>query len=89
MSTVRINDKIKNEVTPILDDLGLSLSEAINVFLRQVIMTESIPFTIKKVKYSDEMLAAIKESDEMLKNPDNYKSFDNVDDLVEDLNSDE
>ncbi len=89
MSTVRINDKIKDEVTPILDDLGLSLSEAINVFLRQVIMTESIPFTIKKTKYSAEMIAAIKEADEMLKNPNNYKSFDNVDDLMEDLNKDE
>ena len=89
MSTVRINDKIKDQVTPILDDLGLSLSEAINVFLKQVIMTESIPFVIKKVKYTDEMLQAIKEADEMLKNPDNYKSFDNVDDLVEDLNINE
>ena len=89
MSTVRINDKIKNEVTPILDELGLSLSEAINVFLKQVIMTESIPFAIKKTKYSKEMISAIKEADEMLKNPDKYKSFDNVDDLVEDLNSDE
>ena len=89
MSTVRINDKIKDEVTPILDDLGLSLSEAINVFLRQVIMTESIPFTIKKTKYSAEMIAAIKEADEMLKNPEKYKSFDNVDALMEDLNKDE
>ena len=89
MSTVRMNDKIKDEVTPILDDLGLSLSEAINVFLRQVIMTESIPFTIKKTKYSAEMIAAIKEADEMLKNPEKYKSFDNVDDLMEDLNKDE
>ncbi len=33
MSTVRINDNIKKkEVMPILDDLGLSLSEAINIF---------------------------------------------------------
>lgn len=89
MSTVRVNDKIKNEVTPILDDLGLSLSEAINIFLKQVIMTESIPFTIKKTKYSPELIAAIKEADEMLKNPDKYKSFDNVEDLMEDLKLDE
>ncbi len=89
MSTVRINDKIKEEVTPILDDLGLSLSEAINVFLKQVIMTESIPFTIKKTKYNAEMIAAIKEADEMLKNPDKHKSFDNIDDLMEALNKDE
>ena len=37
MSTVRINDEIKKEVTPILDDLGLSLSEAINIYLQSYI----------------------------------------------------
>lgn len=89
MSTVRINDDIKKEVTPILDDLGLSLSEAINVFLKQVIMTESIPFTIKKTKYSADMIEALKESEEMLKNPNNFKSFDNIDDLMKDLKKDD
>lgn len=31
------------------------------------------------------MVEAIKEADEMLKSPDKYKLFDNVDDLMEDL----
>ena len=38
MSTVRINDNIKKEVAPILEDLGLSLSEAINIFLHQYLL---------------------------------------------------
>lgn len=89
MSTVRINDDLKKEVTPILDDLGLSLGEAINVYLKQIIITESIPFKIKKSKYSDEMIAAIKEANEILKDSKKHKSFDNIDDLMEDLNSEE
>lgn len=48
MSTVRINDKIKKEVTPILDDLGLSLSEAINIFLHQIKLNNGIPFVLKR-----------------------------------------
>lgn len=48
MSTVRINDNIKKEVTPILDDLGLSLSEAINIFLHQVKINNGIPFNLKR-----------------------------------------
>ena len=48
MSTVRINPKIKEEVTPILSELGLSLSEAINIFLHQVKLNNGIPFEIKK-----------------------------------------
>ena len=48
MSTVRIDDNIKKEVVPILDDLGLSLSEAINIFLHQIKLNNGIPFSIKR-----------------------------------------
>ena len=48
MSTVRINDEIKKEVTPILNDLGISLSEAINMFLHQIKLTNGIPFQLKR-----------------------------------------
>ena len=48
MYTVRINDNIKKEVTPILDDLGLSLSEAINLFLHQIKINNGIPFSLKR-----------------------------------------
>lgn len=48
MSTVRINDNIKKEVLPILEDLGLSLSEAINLFLHQIKLNNGIPFELKR-----------------------------------------
>ena len=48
MSTVRINDDIKKEVAPILEDLGLSLSEAINIFLHQIKLNNGIPFELKR-----------------------------------------
>lgn len=48
MSTVRIDPKIKDEVVPILADLGISLSEAINMFLHQVKLNNGIPFIVKR-----------------------------------------
>lgn len=50
MSTVRINEKIKEEITPILSDLGLSLSEAINIFLHQIKLNNGLPFEVKRKK---------------------------------------
>ena len=47
MSTVRIDEKIKKEVTPILEDLGMSISEAINIFLHQVKLNKGLPFEVK------------------------------------------
>ena len=48
MSTVRINPKIRAEVMPILSELGISLSEAINMFLYQVRLNNGIPFELKR-----------------------------------------
>ena len=48
MSTVRINSKIREEVTPILDKLGISLSEAINMFLHQVKLKFHLSLKLKK-----------------------------------------
>lgn len=47
MSTVRIDENIKKEVTPILSNLGISLSEAINMFLHQIKLNNGIPFELK------------------------------------------
>ena len=53
MSTVRINPRIKEEVSPILSDLGISLSEAINMFLHQVKLNNGLPFELKIKKLTE------------------------------------
>lgn len=89
MSTVRINDNIKKDITPILESLGISLSEAINLYLHQIKLNNGIPFNlqIKEPKWSDEMLEALTEAEEMEKHPENYKKYHSVKELMEDLES--
>lgn len=89
MSTVRINDNIKKDITPILESLGISLSEAINLYLHQIKLNNGIPFNlkIKEPKWSDEMLEALAEAEEMEKHPENYKKYHSVKELMEDLES--
>jgi addiction module RelB/DinJ family antitoxin len=43
---VRLDPKTKKAATSILDKLGLSPSQAIKIFLNQVIITRAIPFSI-------------------------------------------
>ena len=43
---VRTDDKTKNASTAIFEQLGMTMSEAINLFLRQSIMRGGIPFTL-------------------------------------------
>lgn len=95
MSTVRVNDKIKEEVTPILDDLGLSLSEAINMFLHQVKMNNGIPFEIKRKDTSDlddynceygckHNYSKLKLAD-IEKEAEYNKTYDNAREMIEDI----
>lgn len=84
---IRIEPELKKEAEKTLDDLGMNVADAVTIFLKQVVLTESIPFNIKKPKYNEETLEAIKEAFEMIKHPENYKSFNSVDELMEELNS--
>ena len=43
---IRIDDQTKTASTALFDQLGITMSEAINLFLRQSIMRGGIPFTL-------------------------------------------
>ena len=44
---IMVDKKIKTDANKVLDDLGLSMSMAITIYLKQIIRTNSIPFEIK------------------------------------------
>ena len=55
--TIRIDDDVKKDVEVLFDKLGMSISGAINIFFRQAIREQAIPFTIsaktKEEKYDE------------------------------------
>jgi len=55
--TIRIDEEIKRDAEALFNKLGFSISGAINVFFRQAIREQAIPFQIKaitdKEKYDD------------------------------------
>ncbi len=44
---VRCDKKTKEQVNKILKELGMNMSKAIDIYLREIIRTKSIPFRIK------------------------------------------
>ena len=45
---IRTDRELKTKAQVILNDLGLDMSTAINIFLKQVVYQETIPFKIGK-----------------------------------------
>ena len=47
MIHVRVDDKIKSEAAETLASMGLSVSDAVRVFLTRVVVEKQLPFTLK------------------------------------------
>ena len=53
---IRIEPELKKQVEATLNDLGMNIAEAVTIFLKQVVMTDSIPFIIKKPRLNVETI---------------------------------
>ena len=86
---IRIEPELKKEVEKTLNDLGMNIADAVTIFLKQVVMTDSIPFMIKKPKFNKETLEAINETEEIMEHPENYKSYNNVYEMLEEIENED
>lgn len=82
--TFRVDENLKAQADTLFAELGMSLSTAFNIFLRQSVREQGIPFAISKNVPNAVTLAAMEaaENDE-----DIYGPFDSVDSLMEALNA--
>ncbi len=79
---IRVEPSVKQKAEKTLNDLGLSITEAVNVFLNQVILNDGIPFEIRKPKLNKETMQAIEDTK---KEKNLSKTFNNVDEMFEEL----
>lgn len=47
-TTMRIDPQLKEESSQILEDLGLTLSAAVTIFLKAVVREQGLPFEVKR-----------------------------------------
>ena len=82
--TVRMDSDIKKECESLYGELGMTLTTAINVFLRQSLRVGGLPFEVKMPKPNKETIAAMLEAERIAKDP-NVKHYDDLDELFADL----
>ena len=82
--SIRIDKDVKNEADELFKNLGLNMSTAINMFLRQSIREQSIPFEASLNTRSARLAEALKESEEILKD-ESRVGYDNFEDLLKAL----
>lgn len=84
-TSISLDADVKAKAQELFADFGLDLSTAINIFLRQSIRENSIPFPIQRDVPNADTIAAMKELEEMEKNPESYKRYDSFSDVLKEV----
>ena len=61
--TVRMDPELKQDCTEILEKIGITPSQAITFYFRQIVLNKGIPFELRVP--SDEMVLALQEADDI------------------------
>ena len=85
-TNIKIDAELKEQSQALFESLGLSMSTAINMFLRQAVREQAIPFRVGKPLPNLEPLRAIEDA---RKGIGLSRGFSSVAELMEDLNADD
>ena len=81
---IRIEETTKKQAVELLEGLGLNLSDAVNMFLKQVVLRNGIPFDVKYPEFKPEVVEAMEEARKISRSPD-VKGYSDIDELFKEL----
>ena len=82
--SIRMDSEIKNRADALFDELGMNMSTAFNIFVRQALREGGLPFEVKLNYPNGETVAAMLEAERIANDP-NVKGYTDLDELLADL----
>ena len=82
--SMRIDSDLKKQCEDLYGELGMSLTTAINVFLRKSVQTGGIPFEVRLEQPNRETIMAMLEAERIAKDP-SVKGYTDLDKMFAEL----
>ena len=79
--SIRMDSEVKEQAQQVFSNLGMDMTTAINIFLRQAIQYQGLPFDVR-LDENRKLLEVLTDLDQ---NRNMSQSFESVSDLMEDL----
>ena len=76
--SMRVDPQVKTNAESIFSDLGMTLTEAINVFLCKSVMEGGLPFDVRQPRYNTETEVAMVEARDIVNGKVSADSYDSV-----------
>ncbi|WP_240401716.1 type II toxin-antitoxin system RelB/DinJ family antitoxin [Lactobacillus iners] len=85
---VRIEPEVKQQAEDLFSSFGISVTDAISIFLHTSIMEGGFPFTIRQPRFNAETLA-MQEARDIMSGKIQAKSYKTTDNLLQALNAED
>ena len=82
---VRVEPHIKEQAEALFANFGITVSDAINMFLHQALLENALPIRPSMPQYNEETLAAMQEARDIAAGKIKVKAYHSVEELMEDL----
>ena len=82
--SIRMDSDLKAQAEALFSELGMNLSTAFNIFVRQSLREGGIPFEIRTERPNKETIAAMLEAERIAKDP-NVKKYSDVEEALREL----
>ena len=86
---IRIDPEVKSTVDGIFSNFGITVADAVNIFLHKVIIVGGLPFDMTLPRYNDVTLAAMQEARDIASGKIKTKSYSSVKEMISELDSDD
>ncbi|KPU43665.1 RelB antitoxin [Oxobacter pfennigii] len=85
--SIRLDVELKKQAEQLFNELGMNMTTAFNIFLRQAVRQQRIPFDIALETPNAETISAMKEAERISKDP-SIKGYTNANEMVRELLAD-
>ena len=86
---LRIDPDIKAQADAVFSSLGISVTDAINVFLHASIMEGGFPFQPKQPRYNRETVMAMQEARDIMAGKVEAKRYSSLNDILADIDAED
>ena len=84
-TNINLDADLKRSAQLLLKDLGMDLTTAVTIFLRQTVRDQAIPFQISRDIPNAQTLAALQEYEEMKAHPEKYPRDTSSEEAMKDV----
>ncbi|MCL2323898.1 MAG: type II toxin-antitoxin system RelB/DinJ family antitoxin [Oscillospiraceae bacterium] len=87
-SYINIDSETKSEAERLFSIFGITIADAVTIFLRQSLLVGGFPFEIRTPQYNAETEAAIQEARDIMSGKIQAKVYESIEEMNADIDAD-